>query len=185
MRLTDEGARAYAARYDRWARAIERCPGGTRLLRGANHGLTLAFYGAYGVLLGWMALGTPLRAVPLAAVPGVAVGCLVANLLSPYGLIDVVCGTAATLLAALWTSRIRHRALAPLPPVLCNGAIIGAMLAWYEVGFGPGFWGIFAMNALTVGLGELVACYGLGLPILIALPKIPYFQGRMSPERLS
>lgn len=42
-----------------------------------------------------------------AAVPGVAVGCLVANLLSPYGLIDVVCGTAATLLAALWTSRIR------------------------------------------------------------------------------
>lgn len=120
-----------------------------------------------------------------AAVPGVAVGCLVANLLSPYGLIDVVCGTAATLLAALWTSRIRHRALAPLPPVLCNGAIIGAMLAWYEVGFGPGFWGIFAMNALTVGLGELVACYGLGLPILIALPKIPYFQGRMSPERLS
>ena len=32
---------------------------------------------------------------------------------------------------------------------------------------------------------ELVACYGLGLPILIALPKIPYFQGRMSPERLS
>ena len=72
MRLTDEGARAYAARYDRWARAIERCPGGTRLLRGVNHGLTLAFYGAYGVLLGWMALGTPLRAVPLAAVPGVA-----------------------------------------------------------------------------------------------------------------
>lgn len=51
-----------------------------------------------------------------AAVPGVAVGCLVANLLSPYGLIDVACGTAATLLAALWTSRIRHRALAPLPP---------------------------------------------------------------------
>ena len=39
--------------------------------------------------------------------------------------------------------------------------------------------------AVPVGLGELVACYGLGLPILIALPKIPYFQGRMSPERLS
>ena len=59
------------------------------------------------------------------------------------------------------------------------------MLAWYEVGFGPRLLGHFAMNALTVGLGELVACYGLGLPILIALPKIPYFQGRMSPERLS
>ena len=73
----------------------------------------------------------------------------------------------------------------PAPPVLCNGAIIGAMLAWYEVGFGPGFWGIFAMNALTVGLGEAGGLLRLGLPILIALPKIPYFQGRMSPERLS
>ena len=117
--------------------------------------------------------------------PGLFVGCLVANLLSPYGPIDIVIGSLATLLAAIWTEKVDRPWLAPLPPVLCNGAIIGAMLAWYEVGFGPGFWGIFAMNALTVGLGELVACYGLGLPILIALPKIPYFQGRMSPERLS
>ena len=117
--------------------------------------------------------------------PGLFVGCLVANLLSPYGPIDIVIGSLATLLAAIWTEKVDRPWLAPLPPVLCNGAIIGAMLAWYEVGFGPGFWGIFAMNTLTVGLGELVACYGLGLPILIALPKIPYFQGRMSPERLS
>jgi uncharacterized membrane protein len=119
-----------------------------------------------------------------AATPGLFVGCIIANLFSPF-VLDVVFGSMATLLACLWTSRMTSRWLAPLPPVLCNGAIIGAMLAWYEVGFGPGFWGIFAMNALTVGLGELVACYGLGLPILIALPKIPYFQGRMSPERLS
>lgn len=119
-----------------------------------------------------------------AAAPGVVVGCLLANLLSPYGPIDVVCGTAATLLAALLTMRAPNRYLAPLPPVLCNGVIIGAMLAWYEKGFGPGFGPVFAMNALTVGLGELVACYGLGLPLLIALPKVKIFQGRMNPARL-
>lgn len=74
MRLTDDEARAYAARYDRWARAVEDCPGGTCLLRGANRGLTLVFYGAYGLLLGWLALGMgmPLRVVPLITVPGAA-----------------------------------------------------------------------------------------------------------------
>ena len=45
------------------------------------------------------------------------------------------------------------------------------MLAWYEVGFGPGFWGIFAMNALTVGLGEAVVCYVLGVPMIKLLSR--------------
>ena len=47
------------------------------------------------------------------AVPGLAVGCLVTNLLSPYGAADLIFGTLATLLAAVLTRRIRKRALAP------------------------------------------------------------------------
>ena len=110
------------------------------------------------------------------AAPGLFVGCLIANLLSPYGLVDVVCGSAATLIAALITARVRHRWLAPLPAVLSNGVIIGAMLAWYEAGFGPGFWGMFAYNGLAVALGELGACYVLGMLLLYAIPKSKYFQ---------
>ena len=110
------------------------------------------------------------------AAPGLFVGCLIANLLSPYGLVDVVCGSAATLIAALITARVRHRWLAPLPAVLSNGVIIGAMLAWYEAGFGPGFWGMFDYNGLAVALGELGACYVLGMLLLYAIPKIKYFQ---------
>ena len=110
------------------------------------------------------------------AAPGLFVGCLIANLLSPYGLVDVVCGSAATLIAALITARVRHRWLAPLPAVLSNGVIIGAMLALYEAGFGPGFWGMFAYNGLAVALGELGACYVLGMLLLYAIPKIKYFQ---------
>lgn len=113
------------------------------------------------------------------AAPGLFVGCLIANLLSPYGLVDVVCGSAATLIAALITARVRHRWLAPLPAVLSNGVIIGAMLAWYEAGFGPGFWGMFAYNGLAVALGELGACYVLGMLLLYAIPKIKYFQPMM------
>ena len=100
------------------------------------------------------------------AVPGLFVGCVVSNLISPYGPIDLVVGSLATLAAAIWTARCGRRALAPLPPVLCNGVLVGAMLAWYEAGFGPGFPAAFAYNAATVGLGELIVCYALGLPLL-------------------
>lgn len=109
-----------------------------------------------------------------AAAPGLAVGCLVANLLSPYGPLDMVCGTAATALAAFLTARMPNKWLAPLPPVLCNGIIIGGMLAWYQTGgFGPKFWALFPVIGGGVALGELVACYILGLILLNVLPKIP------------
>ena len=87
-----------------------------------------------------------------AATPGLFVGCILANLVSPYPL-DIVCGSAATLLAALWTQRMPNRWLAPLPPVLCNAVIVGAEIAWFEGGFTPAFWPAYAFNALTVGLG--------------------------------
>ena len=98
--------------------------------------------------------------------PGLFVGCLVANLLSPYGPIDIVIGSLATLLAAIWTEKVDRPWLAPLPPVLCNMVLVGGMLAWYEVGFTAQFAALFAVNALWVGIGEAVVCYVLGLPLL-------------------
>lgn len=115
-----------------------------------------------------------------AAAPGIAVGCLVANLLSPYGLVDVICGTAASALAAYLTMKMPNRWLAPLPPVLCNGVIVGAMLAWYEVGFGTSFLPTFVVMGLGVGLGELVACYLFGELLLGALSKVTYLKPLMA-----
>ena len=104
-----------------------------------------------------------------AAVPGLAVGCLIANLLSPYGLLDLVVGTLATLLAALWSARCRSDWGAVVPPTVCNAVIVGAMLAWESAGGFAAFAGLFAYNALTVGLGEAVVCFALGVPLLRAL----------------
>lgn len=119
-----------------------------------------------------------------AAAPGLLMGCLLANLLSPYGVVDLVCGTAATGLAAFLTGRCRHKWLAPLPPVLCNAILVGGMLAWYEAGFGPNFWPMFAAACPGVALGEVLACYVLGGILLSALSKISYFRTRIAPERL-
>lgn len=114
------------------------------------------------------------------AIPGLFVGCLVTNLMSTVGPLDIIFGSLATLLAALWTRRMPNKWLAPLPPVLCNAVIIGAMIAWYEVGFTSAFAGAFAYNALTVGLGEAIACYVLGLLLLELLPRVPALRGHLS-----
>ena len=103
---------------------------------------------------------------------GVFIGCVITNILSPYGLLDMVFGPLATLVAALLTARCRNRWLAPLPPVVCNAVIIGALIAFQEVGFGGAFPAVFAYNALTVGLGQVLACYGLGMPLLSVLERI-------------
>ena len=114
-------------------------------------------------------------------IPGLFVGCLLTNLLSTVGPLDIVLGSLATLLAAFWTSKMPNRYLAPLPPVICNGVIVGAMIAWYEVGFGEGFWTMFAFNGVSVAVGELLACYILGSILLYALPRVPYLR-RMMPR---
>lgn len=108
------------------------------------------------------------------AVPGLAVGCLVTNLLSPYGAADLIFGTLATLLAAVLTRRIRKRALAPLPTILCNAVIVGALLGYVGAQEEGGvFWTLFALNAFTVGLGEALVTYILGLPLLRWIEKTP------------
>ena len=105
-----------------------------------------------------------------AAVPGLFVGCLVSNLLSPYGALDIVFGSLATLLAALWTAKVRRPWLAPLPPVVCNALLVGAVITIQQTGTEL-FLGAFAYNALTVGLGEALACYVLGGLLLKVLSR--------------
>ena len=64
------------------------------------------------------------------SVPGLFIGCLVANLLSPVGIWDVLFGSLATLLAAMGTHALRKRPLLAVTcPVISNGLIVGAMLS--------------------------------------------------------
>lgn len=118
------------------------------------------------------------------AVPGLTVGCFLANLLGSPMPVDWVVGTAATLLAAIWTSRLRHRALAPLPPVICNMVLVGAEIAWFFPAEGMGFWAAYGFNALTVGIGEAAACFILGSLLLQVLPRVPALKSRMAPSRV-
>ena len=114
-----------------------------------------------------------------AATPGLFVGCLVANLLSPYGALDIIFGSLATLLAAVWTQHTHHKWLAPLPPVLCNAVIVGAVISFQQTGFTGAFAGAFVYNAVTVGVGEAIACYVRGGVLRTVLPKVPALRRQM------
>ena len=102
-----------------------------------------------------------------AAVPGLAVGCLLANILCGNIFWDVVFGTLATLIGAVGTRMLRKRPLlALLPPIAANTVIVPFVLA-YAYGL-PGGVPLFM---LTVGLGEILSCGVLGRVLWKALDK--------------
>lgn len=131
-----------------------------------------------------LALFTP------AAVPGLGLGCLVANLVNlgqtgPLGWLDVVFGSLATLLGAAWTWRFRSRRwLALLGPVLFNALIIPAYLPILLQGAGimtipvlgldlAGSWlRVYLVGMIAIALGQAVVVYGLGWGLASALERL-------------
>lgn len=103
-----------------------------------------------------------------AAIPGLFVGCLLANLLTGAVPLDVIFGSLATLLGALGTYALRKhsRWLAPLPPIAANTLIVPLILA-----FVYRFEGSLGYFFITVGLGEVLSCGFLGLLLLLTLQK--------------
>ena len=109
-----------------------------------------------------------------ATAPGLAIGCLITNLLSPYGPVDVIFGTLATAIAAWLTMKMPKWYLAALPPILVNLVILTPMWAWAEAGaFNQVFLISLGWNAATFVLTESVVCYVLGTLLLKALPILP------------
>ena len=113
-----------------------------------------------------------------AAIPGLAVGCLISNLASPLGVVDWVFGTLATLLAGIFSYLVRNirwkeiPVLAPLPPVIFNALIVGFEVACLADNgtFAFSLAGFIA-GAVSVGIGELIVCYVLGVPLMMALRR--------------
>lgn len=113
-----------------------------------------------------------------AAIPGLAIGCLIANISSPFGIVDIICGTLASLLAALASYALRNVTfkgipiLSTLPPVLFNGLIIGLEI-WY---LGEQTAELFFISALEIMAGQTVMCVIAGIPFITAIKKTRIFE---------
>ena len=110
------------------------------------------------------------------AVPGLFIGCFMANLLGGGVWFDVVLGSIATLLAAVFAYEWREKPLlAAFSPVLFNGLIVGPVVyfAYVHAPGTPISASTLLFNIGTVALGELGVCYLLGLPLYYGLNRLP------------
>jgi len=114
-----------------------------------------------------------------AAIPGVALGCLLSNLLfGGLGLVDIVFGTLATLLAAVGTRMLRRWiAFSPVPPLVLNALIVGTYLTMIIPDYNVPVW----LSMLYVGIGEIVVLYVVGLPLILVLKRVDA-RHRLFPE---
>ncbi|MDO4276559.1 MAG: QueT transporter family protein [Eubacteriales bacterium] len=102
-----------------------------------------------------------------AAIPGLFVGCIIANFLGGAIPVDIIFGSMATLIGAVFTYKLRgNRWLAPLPPIAANTVIVPFVLFY---GYGINL--PIPLMMLTVGLGEVISCGVLGMIVLTALSR--------------
>ena len=131
-----------------------------------------------------------------AAVPGLTIGCVIANLVisvingtGALGMFDVVFGSLATLLGALWCRRFCDRPLLALAgPVIANALIVPAYLPLLLQGLGfytipftsisleSGYLLMYLFGVVAIALGEALVIYVLGLPLLKSLQKVKLFK---------
>ena len=141
-----------------------------------------AFFGlAYGEIqfriseaLNVLCLFTP------AAIPGLVLGCVIGNI--PNGIIDVLLGSAATLIAvsAMYFLRNlkikKYPFLAMLMPAAANGRIVGAEISFFLPGGTATLMGFLTAGAF-VALGEIAVMFTLGSMLYFALDKNPRVLG--------
>ena len=101
-----------------------------------------------------------------AAIPGLFIGCLLSNILTGCAIPDIIFGSLATLIGAVFTRKLRkYKWLAPVPPIVANALIVPFVLL-YAYGIRP-LW----LSFITVTVGEIISCGVLGMLLLFSLQK--------------
>jgi len=106
---------------------------------------------------------------------GLFAGCAIANAFGGFGLVDVIFGSLATLASGLIAGRLRSIWLVPLPAVIINAIVVGVELTWLLTD--PPLWATLPFNAGAVALGQVIACYGFGIPLMFGLRKTRVLEG--------
>lgn len=110
---------------------------------------------------------------------GVFLGCLIANLLSPIGILDLVFGSLATLLAAVLTKFIYKKlssrpviaaAAASFMPVIVNALVVGGLIT-YTMNTTEAQKASFLLFFAQIFISEAAVVYMLGMPLLLLLPQ--------------
>lgn len=90
-------------------------------------------------------------------IPGLVIGCLIANAFSPMGIYDVIFGTLATLLTCIALTKVSHLLSAAFWGAFLNGLIVGAELYFIlDLPFLINAGYVFAGEGLVLIVGVLI-----------------------------
>ena len=102
-----------------------------------------------------------------AAMPGLFVGCLIANIMGGAILPDIIFGSLATLAGAVVSYLLRkNKYLVPIPPIIANVLVVPFVLR-----YGYGVESAIPFMMVTVGIGEIISCGIIGMILLFILDR--------------
>ena len=114
------------------------------------------------------------------AIPGLTLGCILGNIGSPMGFIDIFFGSLATLLSSTSAYFLRNIKIKKFPllsclmPVIFNSLIIGAEITFLANEESKGK--LFLINAGQIGLSEFIMCVVSGFFLYFAILKFDIFK---------
>lgn len=108
------------------------------------------------------------------SIVGLTIGCILANIASPYGVYDITIGSLVTLVSAVLTflvgKFIKNKPLkiilGGLPPVLLNAFILP--LIWYLVAGETGYW----ISVLSIFISQSISIYVFGTLLFLTLDRL-------------
>lgn len=121
-----------------------------------------------------------LAAITPAAIPGLTIGCLISNISSPFGIVDIILGTVATLLSAVLINLVGKLKissipiLAAIPPTILNGIAVAIFTVFFTDGAATLV--TFALTFLSVAVSEFAICLLLGTVVFLTSKKYNLFK---------
>lgn len=105
------------------------------------------------------------------AVPGLFIGCILANITTGAVIWDIIFGSLATLVGAFFASKLKNKYLVPIPTVLANTIVVPIVILFCYTTKDAWTLPTYLTGVIGVFIGEVISAYIFGIILLTALNK--------------
>jgi len=100
------------------------------------------------------------------AIPGLYAGCMLANIISLYGIYDIIFGSLITLAAAILTKLLKKLPFGIIPPIILNAVFLPFifMLGGDET--------LYWINFLSILITQSIWVIALGVPLYFSAKRL-------------
>ena len=102
---------------------------------------------------------------------GLFVGCLISNLTMVLSPLDIIMGSIATLIGAIFGAMMKNKWLVPIPTVIANTVIVPFVIFVSYTAADARTLGAYLLTTLGVFAGEVASAYVIGMLLLLSMEK--------------